>query len=525
MGTGSGAPLVPVPPPEGARRVGRVGQVLSGLAWNSAGQIATLAINVGLTPFILHRLGSSRYGLFALVSTLTGLASNLDGGLGPAASRFFAIRVGAGDHEGQSSLLVTLLCLLTLVTGAVAALGILAAPAITSVFDMAPALRSQATTILRLFLVLGVVSALQQAFGNLLRAEHRWGLVAGIGIAAAITNAALVVVLLDRGTGLVGMFWAAVGAQLVAFVGVGLAVGRRLAWEGLRFLPRAEVKELIHYSTRVQAAAVASSFTNEANALLLGVLFPVRYVAYYSIGSNFATQLVTLPTNAIAPIGVTLSRTFGASSLRATVEEFTRLQRLWVRSVAAVPFIGAASAYFAIDRWLGSGDRLAGAVAAILLVGQAVALLSLVMDSVVKAVNHPEIESRYLAVGAAVKVAVALALAVSVGMLGVPIGTGVGAVVSVAYFLRLTRRRLRMDLRSFLPEVPKAALAVSVVVTLLLELPAFLLAPNGVGGLVVCAVPAAIGLGVYALVVGDVRAPLRALVARASVARAPSSGP
>lgn len=512
------APAAPSPPG------GRFGPVLAGLAWNTVGQLSTVAINVALTPFILHRLGASRYGLFALVSTLTGLASNLDGGLGPAASRFFAIRVGAGDRNGQSSLLATLLVLLTIVTGTVAALGVVVAPALASLFHLDAALRGEAVRILRLFLALGVVGALQQAFGNLLRAEHRWGFLAGLAVVAGATNAVLVVVLLERGMGLLALFWAAVGAQAVSLVGVGLAVGRRLVWSAFRPLSRDEVRTLLHYSARVQVAAVASSFTNEANAILLGVLFPVRYVAYYSIGSNFATQLVSLPTNAIAPIGVTLSRTFGSSSLRATVEEFTRLQRRWVRWVAAIPFIGAASAFFAIDRWLGATDRLAGVVAVILLLGQAVVLLSLVMDSVVKAADHPEVESRYLAVGAVMKLVVALGLGVSVGMLGVPIGTTVGAFVSVAYFLRLTRRRLRIPLRSFVSEIPTLALVVSVGVTLLLELPAFALSPHGVAGLAVCALPAVIGLSCYVAVLGDLRAPLRAVLGRATTARRPWSG-
>ena len=522
---GSRGRLHPGEQVDGPRRRGPVSRVLSGLAWNTTGQIATVVINLGLTPFLLHRLGPSRYGLLAFVSAFTGLVSNLDGGLGPTATRFIAIRVGAGDRRGQTSLLATLLCLLAVVTGAVALLGALVAPEVVSVLHMSPDLRPQAVVLLRLFLALGVVTALQQAMSTVVAAEHRWGVLAGIGIGASTANAVLVVVLLSEGMGLDGVFLAAVGSQVVALAGMILAIRRRLVWSAFRLMARPDVRELVSYSSRVQVAAVASSFTREVNLILVGLLFPVRLVAYYSIGSNFATQLTSLPSNAIAPIGVTLSRTFGGSSPEATVKEFTRLQRIWVRSVAAIPFIGAASAWFAIDRWLGTADRLAGVVAAILLLGQAATLLSLVMDSAVKAMSHPELESRYLGAGAALKVVVALALACSIGMLGVPIGTAAGAVVSALYFLRLTRRRLSADLRSFLVEIPTTALVLSVFVTLLLELPAFELCPGGVTGLLVCAIPGAVGLVVYGILVSGVRSPSQVLAALSSGARRPSGEP
>jgi O-antigen/teichoic acid export membrane protein len=259
------------------------------------------------------------------------------------------------------------------------------------------------------------------------------------------------------------------------------------------------VRELLRYSRRVQIAAVASSFNYEIDSLLVALLFPVRFVAYYSIGTNFSNQLIALPTNAITPIGVALSRTFGRSTLKETVDEFTRLQRLWVRSVAAFPLIGAATAYFAIDRWLGHADHLAGVVAAILLIGQTTSLLGLVMDNFGKSVNRPDLESRYLGVGVAVNLAVTIPLALTIGMLGVPAGTAIGMVISSAYFLHVARRELSPDLRSFVADIPKVALGLSVCVTLLLELPAFAIAPTGVLGLLVCAVPAGVGLGVYGL--------------------------
>jgi len=499
MDVGSDPPAGATGAPEPIEGRGPIGQILSGLGWNTGGQVVNVAISLGLTPFLLERLGVDRYGLFSLLSSFRGFLSNLDGGLGPAAMRFFAIKAGAGDRRGTSSLLLTMLCLLTVVTGAMALVAWILAPELVTLIHTSPTLRHSAVHLLRLFLPLGVVAALQQAVTRIISAEHRWGYLGAMGLVAGLVYAGLAALLVEQGYGLLGLFWASLGAQAVLLVGSVLGARRQLVLSAFRLMPRAEVRELLRYSRRVQIAAVASSFNYEIDSLLVALLFPVRFVAYYSIGTNFSNQLIALPTNAITPIGVALSRTFGRSTLKETVDEFTRLQRLWVRSVAAFPLIGAATAYFAIDRWLGHADHLAGVVAAILLIGQTTSLLGLVMDNFGKSVNRPDLESRYLGVGVAVNLAVTIPLALTIGMLGVPAGTAIGMVISSAYFLHIARRELSPDLRSFVADIPKVALGLSVCVTLLLELPAFAIAPTGVLGLLVCAVPAGVGLGVYGL--------------------------
>ena len=91
-------------------------------------------------------------------------------------------------------------------------------------------------------------------------------------------------------------------------------------------------------------------------------------------------------------------------------------------------------------------------------------------------------------------------------MLGVAAGTAVGQIVGSCYLLRIARRGIRADLRSFFAEVPWAALPGAALVALALEVPAYLLAPGGPAGLVVCAVPGLLGLLTYAALADPVAA-------------------
>jgi O-antigen/teichoic acid export membrane protein len=457
-------------------------------------------------------LGVDRYGIFAVLASFRGLLSNLDGGLGPTAMRFLAVSASTNDRRRTSSLLFTIVCMLVVVTGAVAAIAAVLAPEIAGLIHTSAQLRHTAIELIRLFMPLGVVAAIQGAIARTINAEHRWRYLNTMNLVGGAVYAALAALFVAQGDGLFGLFWASALSQLVLLVGSLWGARRSIIPSACRLLPRAEVRDLLRYSSRVQIAAVASSFSFEIDSLIVALIFPVRYVTLYSIGSNFSTQLLSLPTNAVAPIAVTLSRTYGSTSPAETLEEFTRLQRVWVRSVAAFPIIGAACAYFAVDRWLGPRDRLAGVVAVILLLGGALSLFSQVMDHFGKSINRPELESRYLGVGVVVNIALTIPLALTIGMLGVPLGTACGATVSSVYFLHLARRKIRPDLRSFLTEVPVVALLLSVGVTLLLEVPAFRIAPRGALGLLVCAVPALAGLGVYTVATNGLRSSIQLLI-------------
>jgi O-antigen/teichoic acid export membrane protein len=485
--------------------------IVAGLSWNLVSLVATTATFVLLTPFLLLHLGVERYGVFSFVSVVRGLLSNLDGGLGPCADQFFAMYAGSGDRRRTASFLLTVSLLVTPVVCGVAALGFVFAPQLMSAMHTSPVLRGEATALLRAYMPLLVVGALRSMLGRVIQARHAWRYANVSATLASLLFAATAAILVALGRGLMGLFWSSVVLESTMFLLYAIGAGRLIRLSDLRLVPKDELKQVLRYSIRVQYAEIASSLGNEVNALAVGLLFPVRYVAYYGIGTNFASSLAGLPMNAYLPVAVTLGRTFGKEGLAATVREFAQLQRLWVRAFAAYPLIGAVAAILAVPRWLGPGEHAAGWIASISLVGMLPGTLSSVMAALGKAVNRPELESRYLASGLVVSLTVLVPLARAVGILGVPLAALLGQWASNAYLIRISRRIIQPQLRSYLAEVPLLAIVFGVAVTTLLEVLLSPVAPRGPVGLVISALPALLGLLAYASVLGDGRA----LLARA----------
>src|SRR5215210_4950869 len=88
-------------------------RVLSGTLANYVGQFVTLGTGFVLTPFVLHQLGASSYGLWVLAGSVVAYGSLLDLGISTAVVKYVAEYRARGETEQAHGLVATALCLYT----------------------------------------------------------------------------------------------------------------------------------------------------------------------------------------------------------------------------------------------------------------------------------------------------------------------------------------------------------------------------------------------------------------------------
>src|SRR4051794_39070442 len=86
-----------------------------------AGYVVTLLVGFVLAPIIVHRLGSTRYGVWTLVVSLTGYFGILDLGLRQSVGRFVARYMALQDEENVNRTISNAIAML----GAAGVLGFL----------------------------------------------------------------------------------------------------------------------------------------------------------------------------------------------------------------------------------------------------------------------------------------------------------------------------------------------------------------------------------------------------------------
>jgi O-antigen/teichoic acid export membrane protein len=442
--------------------------LLAGLGWNTLGQFLVVGISLGLTPFLLHRLGATAYGIFVLVSSIKGLISNLDGGLGPTGYRYFPVYVGREDVAATTSLLITIISLVILIVGAECAAMILFAPAVAAIFAHGPGLagHSQETVqLIRYLMPTLLILAIRTPIQRLVMAHHRWAFVNYTQVMAVVASTATTVALSYKTSGLQCLVWGAYAQEAVLFITVAWACRRYISLDGLHWLPISEVREILRFGVRVQVAAVASSLNNETDALLVGFFFPVKYVAYYGIGANFSQQVINMAYNGLNPIMQDIGRMYGKSGKKGVLRSFSDYQRTWVTIIGIFPVVAALEGWFGIRVWIGQDAQFAAATAALLVLGIAPLLLNSIVDVTAKVVEMPEIEAWYLGTGVAINLACTIPLALNIGVIGIPLGTAIGEVISFFVCIYLARKKIGKEITPFfwsiryLPELVAVAIA------------------------------------------------------------------
>jgi O-antigen/teichoic acid export membrane protein len=427
-------------------------RLLSGLGWNAAGQLVVVGIPLGFTPFLLHRLGATEYGIFALVSTLRGLLSNLDGGLGPTGTRYFPVYVGRGERGASSSFLFTILTLTGIIVGAETVAMILFAPTVAKSFSLGSDLANQTpqfAQLIRELMPALFVAAIRTHLQRLLMAYHRWAFVNYTQVIAVVAYTVSVIFFSYRTPGLQCLIWGTYVQEGILLITVLWGCRPYVSLQHLRLMPISEIREILRFGWRVQIAAVASSFNYEVDALLVGFLFPVRDVAYYSIGANFGQQVLNMPANGLNPMATEIGRAFGRSGKEGVLRTFSDTQRMWVTVLGIFPIVAALEGWFGVRTWLGAGSQVAAISATLLVIGSAPLLFSAIVDVTAKAVGMPEIESWYLGVGMIVNVACTIPLALRIGVIGVPLGTAIGQVASFVVCIYLARRKIGKEITPF----------------------------------------------------------------------------
>lgn len=473
--------------------------MLARIGWNSLGSLVALVAQLLLTPFLLGQLGVDRYGLWALIVVIITSISVIDGGVGASLAFFFSKHRGTGD-AGATARLATTSLLLFAAFGALVTLAFGAAmPVVLAAADVSDSLRREALSLRLLVGPLLGVGLLTSVFTALLAAHHRYR---AIGLIATARATALVggSIALLGGGGLRTVALVSLGAAGVAFV-LSVVAGGRLLDPGRAGLLRPEERRsLWAYASRMQLSGLTSLVSVQLDALLIGLLLPVRYVGIYTIGANVALALRAIPMFALGPVFTHLAQRFAVGGLDAAAGEYRRANHAWCGAVAGYAATVTAAVGFAVHAWLGPSHAQSAAVAVVVFAGYGVNLLTGAGTSFVRAIGRPGLETRYALWSSAVNVVLTVPCGLLFGLYGIIGATAAGTAFASLYFFRLLRERVPENLGSPWPAFRPAGVLAAVAVTLLGEIILWRHAPAGPGvfAAVLTGLPAAVGLAVVA---------------------------
>ncbi len=437
---------------------------------NGVGSAGAILVGLALTPFLIDRLGLAAYGVWALALTLTfagGYAALSELGVEGATVRYVAEASANRDLAALNRVVCTSLGVFCVVALILAPVVVALAHALVLLFGVSPHLRGAATTC---FALAGAQLAFElpaRAFVAVLEGTQQFVVYQSVELGRTLLQAALYVVVLLQGWGIVGLAAALAVSSFATLIAYWILAHRAVA--GLRVSPRgggrAELVRLVRFGGGVFALRLVSTVYNQMDRAIVGIVLGTRSVGLYEIANKLNLGVATISS-------VTVSAVVPAAASQRRDELL--LRDMYVRgscyaTAAAGPFAVAAFIFAKplLLSWIGPKALPAVGAARLFAAYEALQMVNNVGSTMLYGLGRIRFPLIVNAVATLLNLGLSIALVHPLGISGVIVGTllanGLAWPVLLWYYLRVFECPPQTWLlRLVAPNLPGLALQVCV---------------------------------------------------------------
>lgn len=399
--------------------------------------VIQVVITFFLTPFVLREIGDMRYGVWAVVLSITGYYGLLDLGLRAGMTQYITRYYSMGDYArmnmaASSGFVLHLGCAIVVLLATIVT--VIVAPVW---FTVDSDLMSEAIACVW---ILGCSTALQLVlfpFSVALTTKQRFDLITAVSLFCRLLSAAATVVALHAGYGLTGVCAAgALGSVLDYIIRCGLA--RWILPElkiAIRQANRSSCRECIGFGFWSSLLAASHLIIGLSDALVIGLFMPASAIAFFALANN----LIRYFANIFVPV----SQVFypAATDLDAR-NDLVGLQTLYLTGSRLITLVAISAAMIAglwaddfYALWVGTRYVQTDTFHSVPLLFQV--LLAGALFTAATGIGSKVLLGRrklrnltwLFAVEGSMNLAISVVLIQSLGLLGVALGTALPAVV------------------------------------------------------------------------------------------------
>jgi O-antigen/teichoic acid export membrane protein len=407
------------------------------------------ALGVLILPFNVAHLGTAAYGLWVLTASITAYFSVLDLGYSGAIVKFVAQYRTRRDVGALNEILSTLFVVFVTIAIAMYVAAMALAGHVDSIFTIAPDQVATARMVLLIVSVNVAASTAFSVFGGVINGFQRYDLNNLVGTASSIATAAVNVVVLLLGYGLIELVVAMTAVRVLT-----LWVYRANAYRvfpGLRVRPSlfrvARLREVTGFSVHMAVIDWANKLNYSIDALVIGAFLNTTAVAVWAIAQRLA-ELAQRLANQLNDI------LFPAVVENDTAARLDRLQRIFIDGTklslaTVIPLAGVLllMAEPLVMAWVGEEFRGSVIVLQLLSVVVIVRVGNAVGMTLLKGAGSHRVVAAANLTTAVCNVALSIALVKPYGLPGVAMGTLVPVgLASLLFLFPLACRRVELPL-------------------------------------------------------------------------------
>jgi O-antigen/teichoic acid export membrane protein len=281
-------------------------QILKNVGSSWSALAINVMVGIFLSPFILHHLGDTGFGVWVVIFSVTGYYGLFDLGIRSSIIRYVSKYTATDDRKNLAHFVNTALFSYTCIGVVSMALTFMLSTSVERLFKIPPEMHSQARLLL---LMVGASVSLSfplGVFGGMLEGLQRFYILNWTSIGATLARAALIVYFLNRGYGLLTVALLTVILPIFSSILRGIIVFRLCPVPiGLKHVDRASFRHMANYGGTTFLVLVAARLRFRTDAIVLGTMMSAVAVTYFNIGSrivDYAQEFVSSLAQVFVPM-------------------------------------------------------------------------------------------------------------------------------------------------------------------------------------------------------------------------------
>ena len=415
-----------------------------------------------LTPFVVHSLGETRYGVWTLVVGITGYYGLLDLGVASGMTQYLTRYLAAKDIDKLNTSASTGFVALSCIGFLVFVGSLIVAFSASWLFRIQAASPAEVTWVL---VITGTSVAMQFVFftySAVFTAVQRFDLSNVIGISTRILSAVATVICLNAGYGLVGLSLVVAGTNLIDYL-IRWRVALRLLPDmkiSLKLVNRESFREVMTFGTWNFVSASSGRLISYTDALVIAAFMPVAAVAPFAIAANLRSyfdEIFVRVGFVFFPAVTELDARGDQAGLR---QVYLVSSKFMLLGSILLGSIGIFSARDFFRLWVGSsyaeptGYPSVATIFYLLLVGSMIAVPQRIGYQVLLGTRRVKLLALLFAAEGVCNLVISLALVRSYGLIGVALGTLIPALLFQGFVQPLSVcQSLQISLRTYCRQV------------------------------------------------------------------------
>ncbi len=416
---------------------------------NLMGMLINMAIAFILSPFLVHTLGDTRYGVWTIAMAFTGYMSLFDFGISSAVNRYVAKYNSRGEQEKINGILSTALALFVLMAFIVILVSPLMAKLVTSMVNIDESLVEV------VYLLIIVVSfdigvfIIRGLFRGTFAGYQRYEVINATLVISALYKALMFYAFLSEGYGLIAMGLISISANFITVL-VFYAWLKKQYPEVLfrfRLIKKKQASKIIGYSKFTFIAMFANQIIYYSDAFVIGYFLTAAAVTHYSIPwtlAEYAKKISMAISQTYAPAISDKEASGDLDEIKSLFVSGTKYMII-ISNLLSVGVIILGGAFIAV--WMGPEYKeLSEAVLVILFINQFFQGPQQISYSVLQGLSKQKYYSYMSIVVSVFNLVLSISLIQEYGIIGVAVGAVIPQVLfNGLYVPWLTLNTLKMS--------------------------------------------------------------------------------